>query len=40
VQATVDRLVGPGATVLQYKDEDWYFAALMQDAEGNEFDVV
>ncbi|MEU9658918.1 VOC family protein [Streptomyces chartreusis] len=42
VRATVERLVEAGATVLRIKDEPdmGFYAAAMQDPEGNEFDVV
>ncbi len=42
VEATVERLVEAGATVLRIKDEPdaGFYAAAMQDPEGNEFDVV
>ena len=42
VIATVERLVTAGATVLRIKDEPemGFYAAAMQDPEGNEFDVV
>jgi len=42
VDATVERLVAAGATVLRINDkpEMGHYAAAMQDPEGNEFDVV
>ncbi|GHF37013.1 glyoxalase [Streptomyces griseosporeus] len=42
VNATVERLVKAGATVLRIKDEPdmQFYAAALQDPEGNEFDVV
>jgi hypothetical protein len=42
VDATVERLVKAGATVLRIKDEPdmGLYAAAMRDPEGNEFDVV
>ncbi|MFJ3865244.1 VOC family protein [Streptomyces nigra] len=42
VQATVERLVKAGATVVRVKDEPdtGFYATAMQDPEGNEFDVV
>ncbi len=42
VKATVERLVKAGATVLRIKDEPdaEFYAAAMQDPEGNEFDVI
>lgn len=42
VMATVERLVGAGATVLGVKDEPdlGLYAVAMRDPEGNEFDVV
>ena len=42
VEATVERLVGAGATVLRIEDEPdtGRYAAALQDPEGNEFDVV
>lgn len=42
VDATVERLVDAGATVLKIKDEPdaGFYAAAMRDPEGNEFDVV
>ncbi|MFL9652251.1 VOC family protein [Streptomyces sp. PB17] len=42
VGAAVDQLVEAGATVLRIKDEPetGFYAAAMQDPEGNEFDVV
>ncbi|XKK38920.1 VOC family protein [Nocardiopsis sp. ARC36] len=42
VTATVERLVEAGARVLRVTDEPdmGHYAVLMQDPEGNEFDVV
>ncbi|ALV50281.1 VOC family protein [Streptomyces althioticus] len=42
VDATVERLVDAGATVLRIKGEPdaGFYAAAMRDPEGNEFDVV
>ncbi|MFI1522233.1 VOC family protein [Kitasatospora cineracea] len=42
VRAAVERLVAAGATVLRITDEpgSGFFAAALQDPEGNEFDVV
>ncbi|MGW6205717.1 VOC family protein [Streptomyces sp. NPDC055089] len=42
VRATAERLVAAGATLLQIREvpDMEFFAAAMQDPEGNEFDVV
>ncbi|MBL1290589.1 VOC family protein [Streptomyces sp. For3] len=42
VDATVERLVEAGATVVRIKDDPdtGFYAAALQDPEGNEFDVV